>query len=636
MAITTKTPVRTVFDASNAAIGLAEFQTDEVVSITHGGTGGNSISSAKLALSLTDSNIRSLFSISGGSYDNATGIITVSEGGISGVTSVGGATGIVSNAQIVAAVVAASSLNTANVTELTNLYFTNARVYSNVTQIGYATNSNVQLKANVIDLTTANVTELTNLYYTNARVYSNVTQIGYATNSNVELKANVIDLTTANVIELNSLYFTDARARQAISTSGCTLSYSNTTGILSFSQGNTDTISEGSTNLYYTDARVYSAVTGNLNLKANLTSPSFTGTPQAPTAVAGTSNTMIATTAFVATAVTNLIDSAPAVLDTLNELAAALGNDNNFSATVITQLSNKANTASLTTANVTELTNLYFTNARAILAEIPAVTQLAVTASGSSAFLIDSYSGDNPSIYVTAGETISFSLNVTGHPFMIRESAGGSNYSTGLTHIATDGTETTDSNAQSKVAGKLFWKVPFSLAGNTYVYQCSVHAGMVGNIVINSTTSTGTGNVVLSTSPILVTPNLGTPTSGTLSSCTVDGTDAVGFRNIPINSKSTAYTTVLTDSGKAIFHPSTDTTARTFTIPSNANVAYALGTALTFINMTSNVITIAIAADTMYLSSAGTTGSRSLAQYGSATAIKITSTNWLISGSGLT
>jgi len=129
---------------------------------------------------------------------------------------------------------------------------------------------------------------------------------------------------------------------------------------------------------------------------------------------------------------------------------------------------------------------------------------------------------------------------------------------------------------------------------------------------------------------------LGTPSSGTLSSCTVDGTDAVGFRNIPVNSQSTAYTAVLADSGKVIFHPSTDANARTFTIPANSSVAYAIGTAITFINMTSQVVTIAITSDTMYLSSAGTTGSRSLAQYGSATAIKMTSTTWLISGSGLT
>ena len=132
------------------------------------------------------------------------------------------------------------------------------------------------------------------------------------------------------------------------------------------------------------------------------------------------------------------------------------------------------------------------------------------------------------------------------------------------------------------------------------------------------------------------TPALGTPASGTLSSCTVDGTDAVGFRNVPINSQSAAYTAVLADSGKVIFHPSGDANARTYTIPANASVAYALGTAITFINMTAAVVTIAITTDTMYLSSTGTTGSRSLAQYGSATAIKMTSTTWLISGSGLT
>jgi hypothetical protein len=124
--------------------------------------------------------------------------------------------------------------------------------------------------------------------------------------------------------------------------------------------------------------------------------------------------------------------------------------------------------------------------------------------------------------------------------------------------------------------------------------------------------------------------------SGASNTLTVDGTDAVGFRNIPVNSQSAAYTAVLADSGKVIFHPSTDANARTFTIPANSSVAYPIGTAITFINMTSNVVTIAITTDTMYLSSAGTTGSRSLAQYGSATAIKMTSTTWLISGSGLT
>lgn len=138
------------------------------------------------------------------------------------------------------------------------------------------------------------------------------------------------------------------------------------------------------------------------------------------------------------------------------------------------------------------------------------------------------------------------------------------------------------------------------------------------------------------TSPVMTTPVLGTPTSGTLSNCTVDGTNEVGYKNIPQNSQSAAYTLVLADAGKHILHPSTDANARTYTIPANSSVAYPIGTAITFVNMTSQVVTIAIDTDTMYLSSAGTTGSRSLAQYGSATALKITSTSWIISGSGLT
>lgn len=150
------------------------------------------------------------------------------------------------------------------------------------------------------------------------------------------------------------------------------------------------------------------------------------------------------------------------------------------------------------------------------------------------------------------------------------------------------------------------------------------------------TDETGTGAAVFADTPTLVTPVLGTPTSGNLSNCTADGTNSVGFRNIPQNSQSAAYTTVLGDAGKHLLHPSGDANARTFTIDSNANVAYPIGTAITFINMTSQVVTIAITSDTMYLAGTGTTGSRSLAQYGVATAIKIGSTTWIISGTGLT
>jgi hypothetical protein len=117
---------------------------------------------------------------------------------------------------------------------------------------------------------------------------------------------------------------------------------------------------------------------------------------------------------------------------------------------------------------------------------------------------------------------------------------------------------------------------------------------------------------------------------------TVDGTNGIGYINIPQNSQSAAYTLVAADAGKHIFHPSTDANARTFTIPANGSVAYPIGTAISFVNMTSQVVSIAITTDTMYLAGTGTTGTRSLAQYGTATALKMTSTTWIISGAGLT
>jgi len=241
-----------------------------------------------------------------------------------------------------------------------------------------------------------------------------------------------------------------------------------------------------------------------------------------------------------------------------------------------------------------------------------------------------------------------FVINTTGQPVVAGTIISSASFNaltadlaTGLTTALTkDGQTTTTArilfaqginstlvtDASSVSTGSIFTAGGVGIAKKLYV---GTDANIAGNAAI-------TGTLGVTGVATFIAPVLGTPTSGNLSACTVDGTDAVGFRNIPINSKSAGYTTVLADSGKVIFHPSTDANARTFKIDSNANVAYPLGTAITFINMTSQVVTIAIETDTMYLSSAGTTGSRSLAQYGSATAIKMTSTTWLISGSGLT
>lgn len=121
---TLKVPVRTVYDGSDNPIGLAEFQTGEVVAITHGGTSANTASEARINLSVDDANVRSLFSVAGsGSYDSSTGVITVT----GGVESVGGATGNVSNASLKASIESSGFLSLSNLTVSGNVsagYFT--------------------------------------------------------------------------------------------------------------------------------------------------------------------------------------------------------------------------------------------------------------------------------------------------------------------------------------------------------------------------------------------------------------------------------------------------------------------------------------------------------------------------------
>jgi len=115
---------------------------------------------------------------------------------------------------------------------------------------------------------------------------------------------------------------------------------------------------------------------------------------------------------------------------------------------------------------------------------LPAITRLAVTANGSSAYLFDQYTGNNPTIYAISGTTIAFDLGtgaLSSHPFLIR--SAGANYDTGLTHVTSSGVVTTGASAQGKTSGTLYWKIPAGTFG-TYGYLCSAHGGMIGTITI--------------------------------------------------------------------------------------------------------------------------------------------------------
>ena len=115
-----------------------------------------------------------------------------------------------------------------------------------------------------------------------------------------------------------------------------------------------------------------------------------------------------------------------------------------------------------------------------------------------------------------------------------------------------------------------------------------------------------------------------------------DVTDLAAGRGVIQNIQNGNYTLVSSDFSKHIYREGTATGVSTYTIPANANVAFDIGTPVSFVNDGTGAVTIAISTDTLIMAATGSTGSRTLPQYGLASALKLTSTRWVISGAGLT
>ena len=153
-----------------------------------------------------------------------------------------------------------------------NLYYTDARADA---RVNLQTGANLDLSSK----STSDLSEGTNEYFTTARARSSISASGdlsYNSSTGViSFTASAAPVTSVNTqtgaVVLDSddiaegstnLYYTDARARAAISENSTQLSYNSTTGVLTYTQGDTDTVSEGTTNLYYTSARFDSAFSG--------------------------------------------------------------------------------------------------------------------------------------------------------------------------------------------------------------------------------------------------------------------------------------------------------------------------------------------------------------------------------------
>lgn len=158
----------------------------------------------------------------------------------------------------------------------------------------------------------------------------------------------------------------------------------------------------------------------------------------------------------------------------------------------------------------------------------------------------------------------------------------------------------------------------------------AVSTGIVpGSLTMTTYSTSGTANNAL-----MIDSAGGVTINAVADATTTSAARGGGYMGIPQSSAATtgSYTIVAADAGEHIY----STATRTVTIPANSSVAFPVGTAISFVAATGATVTIAITTDTMYLAGPGTTGSRTLAPFGMATALKITSTSWIISGNGLT
>lgn len=148
------------------------------------------------------------------------------------------------------------------------------------------------------------------------------------------------------------------------------------------------------------------------------------------------------------------------------------------------------------------------------------------------------------------------------------------------------------------------------------------------NLAAAVTDETGTGALVFANTPTLVTPVLGTPASGNLSNCTVDGTNNVGYRNVPQSGsdKTTSYSLATTDVGKFVGVG----TSGSITIP---NSTFAAGDVVSIFNNTSGNVTITCSITTAYIAGTDTDkATMTLATRGVATVLFISGTVCVVSG----
>ena len=241
-------------------------------------------------------------------------------------------------------------------------------------------------------------------------------------------------------------------------------------------------------------------------------------------------------------------------------------------------------------------------------------------------YAADSGTANSYAIAFSSPTTVSYAAGLT-----LRFLAGNSNTGASTLNVNGLGAQTiVGPTGSALTAGAIVAGTVISVVYNGTAFQ------LVGLTTSSSTLTSPVTISAPSSGNIALTVNGVTGTHSTKIADSATNLFNAGFLEVPINTQTTNYTAVLSDSGKSIYYASAG--AVNMTIPANSSVAYPTGTVLTFINDASAAVamSILITTDTLVLAGAGTTGTRTLARYGVATAVKVASTKWYISGTNLT
>ena len=324
---------------------------------------------------------------------------------------------------------------------------------------------------------------------------------------------------------------------------------------------------------------------------APIASPTFTGVPAAPTATAGTNTTQVATTGFVTTAVANLVASAPSTLDTLNELASALGNDASFSTTITNSIATKLPLAGGTMSGAIAMGNNKITGLATPTVSTDAATKGyidTVTVAPSNLTGPITSVGSATSIASQTGTGTTFVMNTS--PTLVTPILGVA------TATSVNGTTIPSSKTLVVTTDKL-----------------SVHAATTSSELAGVISDeTGTGALVFGTSPAISDPKIAQS----------------------INAQTgTTYTFVLADQGKYI--TASNASAITISIPTNASVAFPVGTSIDLIQIGAGQVTVSAASSgttTIYSTGATAASPKTRVQYSALTCKKISTDVWHVIG----